>query len=320
LSYDELLTTVGCAPYKCASSSIVLALSPQPTLTELQERPVALLGDRARECWLADMQIAAIVYEAIHEKRLYLVYQPIAGILGNEALLYSECLSRILGQNGDGDLVSPGVFIPALERLGLTRLFDAYVVREVIRLLEDDQEAYLGCNVSALSAVGDLWWQDIQQKLATDPAVAVRFVVEVTETASFSGLDEAKSFIENMRLFGCMVALDDFGVGNNSLRVATVVKPDIIKIDASLTGAVAERDFGKEFLPSLVRLSSCLARHVIVEGVACAEDFERSIAAGAEWFQGYYIQPPSSFRQFRGPACPSSSVPQTRYQKGSRLG
>jgi EAL domain-containing protein (putative c-di-GMP-specific phosphodiesterase class I) len=220
----------------------------------------------------------------------------------------------------DGDLVSPDVFIPALERLGLTRLFDVSVARETIRLLENDQEAHLGCNVSALSAAGDLWWQDIQKKLATDPALAARFVVEVTETASFSGFDEAKSFMENMRLFGCMVALDDFGVGNNSLRVATVIKPDIIKIDASLTGSVAERDFGREFLPSLVRLSSCLARHVIVEGIACAEDFERSIAAGAEWFQGYYIQPPSPLRQFSGPIVPSRPVPQTRYEKGGRLG
>ena len=130
--------------------------------------------------------------------------------------------------------MSPGQFVPALERLGLTRLFDVAVMRDVLERLRSSPEICLGCKVSALSAVNDLWWQDVQQMLLLDPGLASRLVIEVTETVGFPNAPRAQAFIESFRRMGCSTATDNFGAGCNSSPTMMRTKPDPIKIDTRL--------------------------------------------------------------------------------------
>ena len=70
--------------------------------------------------------------------------------------------------------VAPGELFPALERLGMTRLFDHHVMALIGRELERHPDAVIGVNLSGASASCDGWWLPLLDRLESAPALARR--------------------------------------------------------------------------------------------------------------------------------------------------
>ena len=174
--------------------------------------------------------------------RLMLVWQRIAHAPHQDEILYHEALLRTV--ENDGTDVAPAEALGALERLGLARSLDQFVVAKVIDELETHPTAVLGVNISAQSAVFDSWWAEAERRLAGNRLIARRLVIEITETAALSSISETICFVDRMRALGCRIALDDFGVGHASIRQLIALKPDIVKVDGFFMrrAAVAERE------------------------------------------------------------------------------
>lgn len=284
-----ILLHVTSMPIAVGDARIVPALRISPAPTDLQPDIVDAAGFREERHGMA---IAASVYEAALCGRTHLLMQPVgssSAVSGTEPL-YWECLSRVTDE--DGKLLSPGDFIPVLERLGLIRFYDAHIVRSTIDMLRRGSDVSLGCNISALSAVDDPWWSSIVENLSCDPALASRLVIEITETALPVDPAMALAFIAKMRALGCRIALDDFGKGFHSIDFARLAHPDIIKIDACFLPRGEACDRARQLLPRLIALGGVLAGDVVVEGVEDAADLAVAVEGGAGWVQGYHIGMP----------------------------
>jgi EAL domain-containing protein (putative c-di-GMP-specific phosphodiesterase class I) len=288
--YDGVLTAVGREPYRCGDKAVVLALSAQPQFSDLCEKGSALRSEGARVRWLRDMSMAVRVHDAIARNELAVLYQPIASAPSGGEVLYHDCLVRVVEGSG---VLSPREFMPALERLGLTRLYDAYVLREVLEHLGDQPEACFGCNISGLSVVNDLWWQDIQQTLALNPQFAARLVLGIGPLGFQQDLVVVGAFIDIFRRFGSKIALYDYGGESGLPPIVIANVADIIKIDADKAGKVVGRPCGAEYFSALIRMSSCFARNVVVEGIDEQVQFQRARFTGVDWFQGDYIGHPT---------------------------
>lgn len=278
-------------PVAVGDARIVMALRLLPTrdVRAPSAMPALSFGDGA--AFRADMKIAASVFEAALCQRTHLLVQPVDSTsIGGS--LYWECLSRVTDENDN--LLSPGVFIPALERLGLIRFYDVHVVRTTLDLLRRTANVSLGCNISALSAVDDAWWSSIAYDLAGDRELASRLVIEITETAHAADLGTAVAFIRKIRSLGCRVALDDFGMGFHSIDFARAARPDLIKIDSSFLPRDPDDAAGRRLLVQLIALGGVLADAVVVEGVEDASAYETAVISGASWVQGYFIAMPSA--------------------------
>src|SRR6201991_39847 len=188
--------------------------------------------------------------------------------------------------------ISAANFVPSLERLGLTRQFDRFMMHECIALLQSDPDRRLGCNISALSARNDVWWSSTLAELARRPDVASRLVIEFTETAECGDTGQAISLLQTFQQLGCLVAIDDFGVGFSSIRFALLARPDIIKIDASFVRQRGSAEADRNLLRHLVGLSSSLASHVVVEGIEDDDDLDLADIIDAPWIQGYRVGRP----------------------------
>lgn len=269
--------------------------------------PVPRLRRIEPDIYASMMNEAVVAFEAMAEGRLFLAFQPIQATDGSD-LLYRECFSRIKPMAGVQEFIAPSNFIPAIEWLGLVRLFDRFVALATIDALRAAPLERLGCNISAQSAVDDVYWASIFNMLAVEPELAARLVVEITETSALPDSKAARKFVARLHHLGCQVAVDDFGVGFSSIRQIVALRPDIIKVDGGFLLDAVEKVFGDEFLSKLIALSSCLAAHVVVEGV---EDERRMVvahAAGAQWVQGYYIARPSEFRDWSLKAVSAAEV------------
>ncbi len=184
---------------------------------------------------MVDMELAEEVLGAMREDRVLLRREPVCSVANPSHVLYHECLATVV--DGRGEHLRPSQFIPPLEQLQLMRAFDRYVVRRVVAMLREEPRVRLGVNVSAQSAVPDVVWQAQFAELEHAPEVALRLVVEITETARLER-HQGRRFCNRLQQVGCSVAVDDFGAGYGVETAIEIRSPDIIKIDASVLGAM----------------------------------------------------------------------------------
>ncbi len=290
---DAALIALGSRPIEVADELVMVAVSARvhpATATDLQTAPPS--DGRLRD----DMAVAAATFRAIAEGRLYFLFQSIAGAADADQALYQECFARLVDGTAEDELHTPRGFMPALERLGLTRRFDRAVVEGGLEYLRANPTARVGCNISSLSAVADAWWTPVLDRLAAAPELAERLVIEITETAPRGDIEPILGFVRAFRRAGCRIAIDNFGAGFSGLRFAVAAAPDIIKIDACYVREQAAHAFGPAYLGHLVGLARCLATEVVVVGIENDSDLTRARTASADWVQGRHVAPASLFR------------------------
>ncbi|QRI63766.1 EAL domain-containing protein [Shinella sp. PSBB067] len=285
---ESAVYAVAVSPIIVGSSQIVVALrcATEDCVYGSQEPA----GEASR--YRLDMSVAALAYNAVEAGSIAFVEQPVVAADARNSL-YRECLVRLAGD--DGHAIMPGAYLPVLERLGLVRAFDRHIVFRILQRLRWQRDAVLGCNISALSATNDLWWNSIMAELVLEPELASRLVIEITETAPLPDLDQAVHFISSLRALGVRVALDDFGAGFSTIDFARRAKADVIKIDASYIRRSHDGESAAQLLESLVAFAHNLVSDLVVEGIESAADFTAARATGANWFQGFFfraIEPP----------------------------
>lgn len=233
----------------------------------------------------SDVAVAQLVYTALRDERVLLEFEPVCCVFESSSVLYFESLVRLCDETGRRLL--PGEFIPALERLGLMRCLDRYVVRSVLKSLEDHPDVRLGVNISAQSAIDDVWWGSTFAELMARPEVARRLVVEITETARLHA-GSGRRFCHYLQRLGCQVAIDDFGAGFAKDSMQEVQMPDVIKIDRAILRRTQER--GQEgLLEEVLSAAHQQCSFVVVEGVESDRDRQLVAKSGGRWAQGRFL-------------------------------
>lgn len=243
-----------------------------------------------------DMALAVTLFEAMRAGRLLLAWQPVRNAERGTDVLYHEALLRVLRPDAaDIETMVVGVSdsIEALERLGLVRALDRYVVARAIDELRRDPMRRIGANISAQGLVEDGWWAVILSALEAEPELAHRLVLEITETACSNSPVAAADFVSRLQGLGCSVAIDDFGAGFASIRSILALRPDIVKIDKLFIRLAGDDAARRDFLGHLIGLAGALGANVVVEGIESETQSAIARGLGASWLQGYHLGTPS---------------------------
>ena len=175
--------------------------------------------DRSSDDPTRDLELAAALHHAIARGQLVLEYQPIVD-LDTGALQNVEALVR---WDRGGELMSPGLFLPAAERTGLLTPITHWVVQEAVRQLDRwkavGKEVDVSVNVPP--AMLDRRMCERLVRIAAEHGLARgAMTLELVESAM---MDDRRLFdhLESLRAAGYRIAIDDFGIGHSSLaRIA----------------------------------------------------------------------------------------------------
>lgn len=236
---------------------------------------------------IADEGRVAEVANSIAEDRIFYVFQDVLSVFKPNEVLYSECLVRLIGQ--DGRIYSAEWFIPSLDALRLVPMLDRHMVKLVLDLLEADPVVILGCNLSADNFEDAQKWRAILGQIQQRPHLASRLVLEVTETQNMCNPQICAELIAEVRRLGCRIALDDFGSGFASPRLLQLLDFDIVKIDQAFVRNIRPSLDGRSSLQNIVGFASSYAPVVVVEGIETAEQFDAASTAGATHCQGCFF-------------------------------
>ena len=206
-----------------------------------------------------------------------------------------------------GKLISPGVFIPILEKNQSITALDQVVWTKVVAWLHSwinkgYQPVPISINISRL----DIVTIDVPKYLInlTDTyQVPKKYLkCEITESAYAEDGQSVNDTVKRLQKAGFQVMMDDFGSGYSSLNTLKSMDVDVLKIDMGfLEMNIEEEHKGMGILESVVNMARLLGIPIVLEGVENQhhENFMRSM--GCRYAQGYYylnLCPSTSLKPF----------------------
>ena len=118
-------------------------------------------------------------------------------------------------------------------------------------------------------------------------------IVEVLESSLVENDDTAMSTLQKLRADGARIAVDDFGAGFANLSRLHLLKPDIIKIDRSLTATDQGAAQHQAVLTAVAEFAHCFGAFVIAEGIETKTQLNAVTASGCDAVQGYLLGRPT---------------------------
>jgi diguanylate cyclase (GGDEF)-like protein len=206
---------------------------------------------------------------AIDRDQLRLVFQPVVA-LPSMRLVGAEALLRwhhpTLGS------VRPDEFIPVAEESGLINRIGGWVLehacRQLAQWLISGHDVWVSVNLSPKELHAADYAAQVADVLAEYGVPPQRLVLEVTEHAVATDMEELVSRLKELRATGVRIALDDFGAGYSSLGQLRNLPVDILKIDHALVAEPESRTgTAAPLVDVVVRLGHRLGLEVLAEGI-----------------------------------------------------
>ena len=212
------------------------------------------------------------------------------------AIVGAEALVR--WNHPEYGLVSPGEFIPLLERESMVTRFDLFIWRSVCEMLSRwDGEGRNLVPVSVNVSMTDIEAIDVARVLGDlldRFSIDARLLqVEITESAIAHNMDVVEETIRDLHARGIAVLMDDFGSAYSSLNMLKDINVDAIKLDMKFVGLNADNAAkGLKIIESVIDMAYQLRLSIIAEGAQTAEQVSKLRELGCMYIQGYYFYRP----------------------------
>ena len=209
----------------------------------------------------------------------------------DKGITHYELLLRM--QDDEGNLISPGSFIPAAERYKLMYAIDCWVIREALSQHARHQaqigEAMFAINLSGFSLNQDGLLDFIRTQFELSGATPQHFCFEVTETAAISNLSRAHDLILELKSMGCAFALDDFGSGLSSFTYLKNLPVDFLKIDGSFVKDILDDPIDDSMVSAINKIGHDMGLKTIAEFAENEAIVARLKELGVDYAQGFAV-------------------------------
>ena len=226
--------------------------------------------------------------------RLY--YQPIVPAQDDETDLHCEIFVRMIDELGD--MVPPGAFIPAAERYNFMSTIDKWVIENTFECLRNSPEQYkFAINLSGASINSGDFLKFVKKQLRKSYVRADQICFEITETAAISNLNNARKFIEEIKVIGCKFSLDDFGSGLSSFGYLESLPVDFLKIDGQFVRDLLKDQIDYAMVKSINDVGHIIGIKTIAEYVENESIKNELVAMGVDYLQGYFMAEPKPLEE-----------------------
>lgn len=224
-------------------------------------------------------------------------------------------------------IISPGEFIPVLEKYHLLYRLDLYMVEQVCREIPLRVESGLLLLPVSINFSGqDFDYIDIPAELNRlyEQYGIERytgkdyFIVEVTEQDMARGTERFHAQLRNLRREGYKLWLDDFGSGYSSLNMFSRFDFNLIKFDMELLRNLDDHNgANRRIIQAMIGVARDLGIHTLVEGMETEAQRQFLREVGCELAQGYLFHRPEPlesilYRHSRGQTSGACETPQER--------
>ncbi len=238
--------------------------------------------------------------KAVNQKEFRLLYQPKISLQSGR-IVGAEALIRWL--HPENGLVSPEIFIPIAEDMGLIKLIGRWVLREACNQNKTWQAAGVAAipiaiNVSTVELRRANYLQQVSKILMQSGLEPQFLELEVTETVAIDGDVDGIRDLLSLKEMGVKLTIDDFGTGYSSLSYLKRLPINTIKIDKSFVRDIKIDANDAAIVNAIIKMSHSLNFKVIAEGVETFEQLQFLKESECDEIQGFYFSQPLSADDF----------------------
>ncbi|MGE0764997.1 MAG: EAL domain-containing protein [Hyphomicrobiaceae bacterium] len=239
------------------------------------------------------LQLERDLAQAIQDRRLTLLYQPIVA-LSNDELIGFEAVVR--WQHPKLGILSPSDVMPLAERADLAARLGAYVLDRALsdiarwqqELPRPEHPLFVTLSISSRQLLSLELVQEVRNARARSvlPAGTVR--LEIPESLVMDNPEQATRVLDLLHEAGVELWMERFGTGYSSLAYLGRFPFDAFKIDKALVEWSSQGERDAALVRSVVAIAHELGRKVVGDGVASAEDAAFLRAIGCHYAQGFH--------------------------------
>ena len=234
-------------------------------------------------------------YRALEEGWIEVWYQPEIRAATREVCGF-EALAR--WRDPERGIISPGDFIPVLERAHLIDRLDLYVIQRVCSDQQKGKErpgwksSHISVNLSRVDFQLSNMLEEIQSICRAYDVPEGYLHIEITESALNDNDEFLRHEIQRFHDAGFELWMDDFGSGYSSLNNLKDFQFDLLKIDMGFLRDFDTKPQARVILEAIVDMAKKLGIHTLCEGVETEEQYKFLKDIGCEILQGYLFSPP----------------------------
>jgi diguanylate cyclase (GGDEF)-like protein len=246
------------------------------------------------------LRLERAIREALASQAFELYYQP-AVEMPTGRLVGFEALLRM--RDEAGAMVSPAVFIPLAEQMGLIDKIGEWVLREACSAAQNwPADLKVAVNLSPAQFARESLAARVADILRETGLAARRLELEITEGLLLSKSDEVLDELRKLKALGVGIVMDDFGTGYSSLSYLWQFPFDKIKIDRAFMLALEAKEHGnaETIVRTIINLGRSLNVTVTVEGVENERQVAFVKAANCDQIQGFFFGRPMPLTDLAG--------------------
>lgn len=212
----------------------------------------------------------------------HMVYQPIWNMISGTPIGF-EALCRFDVE----PCRTPDVWFNEAAEVGLADALEIAAIERALKAWEAVPElCYLSINTSPQIAMSGA----LADLLA--PLPIENLVLEITEHAPVDDYEALGNALAPLRARGLRLAVDDAGAGYASLQHIVRLRPDIIKLDMSLTRGIDTDQALRSLANALIHFSRETGARIVAEGIETEGEKRMLTTLGIASGQGYLLGRP----------------------------
>jgi len=240
------------------------------------------------------LSMESALFHAVERGEMRLHYQPLISartgrMVGVEALLRWE--------HPELGMVSPGVFIPIAERIGVIADMGDWVLKTACSQMAQWHctgldGLVLSVNISGRQFAGDSLVDTVRDTLQATGLPPACLELELTETLLMEDNQHSQATIARLKKLGVTIALDDFGVGYSSLSYLKQFTLDTLKVDRAFTSEMLTSAESEAIVRATFDIARALDLRTVAEGIETWPQANFLAELGCDALQGFYFAKP----------------------------
>lgn len=229
-----------------------------------------------------------IFKDALLNDRIEPFFQPIVDAQTEEVIKY-EALARI--REVDGTILAIGEFLSIAQKSSFFENFTRQIIQKIFAISSlSNKEVTINLVYEHINSDEVVKYIENRLKMHKGP----RITFEILESEEINDYDVLENFIDMVKGYGALIAIDDFGSGYSNFIHLVKFKADYIKIDGSIINDIEKDKSSQQVLSLLVKYAKQNNIKVIAEFIK-DENVARVVKGlGVDLLQGYYYGKPES--------------------------
>lgn len=226
----------------------------------------------------------ALLEREIEHKTLPLVFQPIVSY--ERKVVGQEVFARLKNED---HLITARIFMPLVERFGLSVEFDQLVLNRVASLvwkIPSEQFVCVNLCVSSIQSQVFISWLDLW--LSEQPEITPRLMIEIPEHAMRT-LESVQRLAQVLHRHNVRLGIDHFGLDSTAFSYLASLPIHHAKVHHSFIKDIHNKPDNRFYIESLAQITRSRGVQLMVEGIENQNEWDAVMKLGIDTAQGVDI-------------------------------